>query len=127
MSFTVKLFRALALVLFASTMIGAQDCVFDQIGKPVPPPPTKPYCMTDPPYFCVGICNAPMVGATWVFSDPCTQISSDAAAKTSAFKAAVLATPCDPDAGLLVLTPRLVGIVPVEIESSGACMHAPPW
>jgi hypothetical protein len=52
---------ALALVPFALSMLGAQDCVFDQIGKPVPgtpgAQPAKPFCYTDPPQGCAAYCQ----------------------------------------------------------------------
>lgn len=56
----MKRTRALAIVPFAWTMIGADDCALTQIGQPVPQSsttPTKPFCFTDPPLGCAAICS----------------------------------------------------------------------
>lgn len=134
----MKKARGLWLVLFAWTMLGADDCALTQIGQPVPPPPPasdKPFCQFDPPVGCKAIC----IGVGEIgFTSQCDDIS--ASTLTVQFKNTVgglviqammssqtFCTQDDIDDNFTV-TPCLAGITPRPNppESQDVCMNPLP-
>ena len=117
-------------------MIGAQDCVFDQIGKPVPPPPpssSKPFCNFDPPVGCRAVCVD--IGEAG-FTPQCGDIG--ASTLTVQFrnavgdyiqKSVIAGEPlCPPGSENLAITPCAIGITPQPNppESQDFCMNPLP-
>lgn len=131
--------HAIALLLFACTAIGANDCALTEIGKSAPPPPptTKPFCQFDPPVGCRAICTG--VGAIG-FTGACDDIS--AGPLTEQFRNAIqtrilqamlagqtFCTQDDIDTSTNIsVTPCLVGITPQPNppESQDVCMNPLP-
>jgi hypothetical protein len=135
----MKTTYALAVVLFAWTMIGADGggCALTQIGQPVPPSaqptPALPYCYTDPPRGCAVVC---MDVGTPTFAPQCANV--EAGPRTQSFEDQVdngLATAldqgveiCPADKLGMELTPCALGITPVEWPNQDheSCTPPPP-
>jgi hypothetical protein len=65
-------------MIFFVLGIGAKDCNLDWSGSSggtsAPPPPTKPFCLTDPPIGCAAFCSDVGVLA---FTSHCSDVDAD--------------------------------------------------